>query len=410
MGAIEEVAMDQPTAAWLVSPDAASALALAAAQPDPDSLSAATRLRAAFPPERAAAALEQVSLRRRARRKAGGDADRFFWTVDGLEQATRPAVARRRAARFVALGATALVDLCCGLGLDAVAAVAAGLRVTAVERDPVTALLARANLAAAGGAAGAGRAEVLTGDAEDLAPGLLADDAGVFCDPARRTAAGRSWRVEDLSPPWPFVEGLLDGSRLACVKLGPGLPTNLIPAGVEAEWVSDAGDVVEAALWAGPRTVPGRRRAVVDGAELTRDGVLPAPPVGAVGGYLYEPDGAVLRAGLVPAVAEAVGGWRLHAGVAYLAADALVPTPWAEAFEVLEVLPYQEKALRAWVRERRVGVLEIKKRGVDADPAALRRRLRPSGPHAATLVLTPTASGAVALVVRRALALKLPEC
>ncbi len=393
--------MELQTAEWLVSADAAPALALAAAQPVPDSLAAATRLRAEIPPDRAAAALDQVVLRARARRKFGDAAAGFFWTAAGLEQATRPAVSRRRAARFAALGAAEIVDLGCGLGMDAVAAVAAGLAVTAVERDPVTAVLAAANLARVGGDAVGGRARVLVGDAEDLAPTLLAGGAAVFCDPARRTAAGRTWRVADLTPPWSFVETLLDGARVACVKLGPGLPLGLIGDTVEAEWVSDAGDVVEAALWAGPGLTPRRRRAVVDGAELARDAAAVAPPVGPVGAYLYEPDGAVIRAGLVPAVAELIGGWRLHDGVAYLTASGLVPTPWAEAFEVLEVLPYQEKALRAWVRERRVGVLEIKKRGVDADPAALRRRLRPAGPHAATLVLTPSASGAAALVVRR---------
>lgn len=390
--------MERATALWLVSADAEPALALAAAQPDPSSLAAATRLRALVAPERAAAALDQVTLRRRARHKFGDAAADLFWTAAGLEQATRPAVARRRAARFVALGATALVDLGCGLGTDAAAAVAAGLAVTGVELEGVTGVLAAANLARAVGPV-PGR--VLTGDAERLAPELLAGGAPVFCDPARRTSAGRSWRVADLTPPWRFVQSLLDGSRLACVKLGPGLPLSLIPEGVEAEWVSDAGDVVELALWAGGETVPGRRRAVVDGAELARDEPLSPPPVDAVGRYLYEPDGAVIRAGLAPAVADLLGARRLHDGVAYLTASEVVLTPWAEAFEVLEVLPYQEKTLRAWVREGGVGVLEIKKRGVDADPSALRKRLRPAGPRAATLVLTPTPSGAVALVVRR---------
>ncbi len=386
--------MDTSTATWLTSPDAAAALAMADAEADPSSLGAATRLRAQCPPDRAAAVLDQAVLRRRAAAKLGEGAARLFLTRDGLEQATRPAVAARRAARFVALGASEVADLTAGLGLDALALARAGLRVTAVELDAVTAVLAAANL-------GAG-VRVLTGDATVLAPTLLAGGAAAFCDPARRTAAGRSWRLDDLTPPWPFVLGLLDGTRVACVKLGPGLPHSVIPDAVEAEWVSAGGDVVEAALWAGPGTTPGRRRAVVDAHELARDEALAPPPVGAVGEYLYEPDGAVIRAGLVPAVAEAVGGWRLHDNVAYLAASTLVGTPFAQAFRVEEVLPYDERALRGWVRSRRVGVLEIKKRGVDADPATLRKRLRPQGPNSATLVLTPTASGAVALVVSRA--------
>ncbi|SMO82335.1 class I SAM-dependent methyltransferase [Propioniciclava tarda] len=385
--------MELTVASWLVSEEASPARRLASSEADPGSLAAATRMRAYVSPDRAAAVLEHETLRRRAARKFGAELSGWFWTPQGLEQATRPAVSRRRADRFVALGATAVVDLGCGCGADAVALSRAGLQVSGVELDEVTAIFAQANV-------GDG-VRIHCGDAEQLAPSLLTPGTAVFCDPARRTASGRTWRVDDFTPSWGFVESLLDGSRVACLKLGPGLPHALIPDGVEAEWISDHGTVVEVALWAGPGTVAGRRRAVVDGLELSREEALIAPEVGELGEYLYEPNGAVIRAGLVPAVAELIGGWRIHDGVAYLSASRLVRTPWAEAFRVDEVLPYSEKRLRAWVRERRVGVLEIKKRGVDADPAELRKRLRPQGPNAATLVLTPTASGAVALVVSR---------
>ena len=385
--------MKPDVASWLVTAESSVARRLAGTEKDPGSLAAATRMRALVIPERAAAVLDHETLLRRSQGKFGAEASGWFWTPQGLEQSTRPMVSRRRAERFVALGACSVVDLGCGCGADAAALARAGLDVTAVELDEVTAIFAQANL-------GDG-VQVLIGDAEVLAPGLLADGAAVFCDPARRTATGRTWRVDDFTPSWGFVESLLDGSRVACIKLGPGLPHALIPDGVEAEWISDQGTVVEVALWAGPGTVGGRRRAVVDGMELSRDEALAAPEVGELGEYLYEPNGAVIRAGLIPAVAELTGGWRIHDGVAYLSSSRLVGTPWAEVFRVDEVLPYSEKWLRAWVRERRVGVLEIKKRGVDADPAELRKRLKPQGPNMATLVLTPTASGAVALVVTR---------
>ena len=386
--------MEPEVAAWLVSPDAAGALAQAMAEADPGSLGAAQRLRRTLPPERAAAVLEQAALRRRARPKFGPDADRLFFTPAALEQATRRTVADRRARRLAAAGATHVVDLGCGIGADALTLQRAGVRVTAVERDPVTAVLAGANLGL----------DVMVADAESVWPALAASDpaAGVFADPARRTASGRSWRVEDLTPPWTFVAGLLDGSRPAAVKLGPGVPLSLLPADVEAEWVSDAGTVVECALWAGPGTRPGRRRAVVDGTELVRDHALEPPPVTGVPAWLYEPDGAVIRAGLVPELARLLRATRVDDTVAYLGADWHLPTPFATAFEVLEVLPYDEKVLRAWVRDHDLGTLEIKKRGIDVDPAELRRRLRPKGRAAATLVLTPTPQGARALVVSRA--------
>lgn len=382
--------MDPDVARWLVSDAARPVLAAAAAEADPASLAAGTRLRALVAPDLAAAALAQVALRRRARAKFGDRAERLFLTPDGLEQATRAEVAVRRARRFAALGARRVVDLGCGIGADALAVLDGGLDVVAVERDEATAVFAAANL---------GR-EVVTGDAEERWPELATPGTAVFADPARRTASGRSWRVEDLSPPWPFVASLLDGTRPACVKLGPGVPHAVLPPGADVEWVSDAGTVVECAVWAGPGLAGGARTAVVDGVELPGAGRPPAD-VGPVAAFVYEPDGAVVRAGLVDELAGLLRAHRVASGIAYLTADAALPTPFATCFRVLDVLPFDEKVLRAWVRERGIGTLEIKKRGLDVDPAALRKRLKPTGRASATLILTPTERGAVALVAER---------
>ncbi len=384
--------MELATARWLVSEPAEAVLAAAAAEPDPDSLAAATRLRALTTPDRAAAALTQAALRRRGRAKFGPRAERLFFTPDGLEQATRGAVAARRAARFAAAGASEVVDLGCGIGADALALADAGLAVRAVERDPVTAVFAGANL-------GVG---VEVADVQDAWPALAAarPDAAVFADPARRTGAGRTWRLEDLSPPWHFALGLLAGDRPAALKLGPGVPHRVLPQAADAEWVSDAGTVVECALWAGRGAIPGRRAAIVDGAELVAAGAA-AAPVGEPQAFLYEPDGAVVRAGLTDELARLLRAGRLDAHAAYLTAPHHLPTPFASAFAVQEVLPFDEKVLRGWVRERGIGTLEIKKRGLDVDPAALRRRLKPKGRAAATLVLTPGPRGALALVCAR---------
>ena len=384
--------MELDTARWLVSPEAAAALAAADAQAEPGSLGAATALRALVAPDRAAAALTQASLRRRGRVKFGDRAATMFFTPDGLEQATRAAVAARRAAWFAAAGVPSVIDLGCGLGADASALQHAGVGVQAVERDPVTAVLAQANLGV----------EVCVGDAQEAWPRLAAEhpEAGVFVDPARRTGAGRTWRIEDLSPPWEFAVAVLTCGRPAALKLGPGVPRRVIPRDVEAAWVSDARTVVECSLFAGPTAVPGRRTAIVDGVLLHGDGAV-AADVGPIGAYLYEPDGAVVRAGLVDDLAARIGARRLDPQAAYLTAEACVPTPFADLFAVTEVLPFDERVLRGWVREHRIGILEIKKRGLEVDPAVLRKRLKPSGRAAATLVLTPTPDGARVVVCTR---------
>ncbi len=385
--------MELEVAQWLVSADAAPWIDRAAGEKDPESLAAADRLRRDLPADLAAAVLTQASLRRAAARKLGDRATDLFLTRDGLEQATRPGVSRWRAERFAGSGVAEIWDLGCGLGLDALALMDAGLAVTAVERDPVTATFAAANLGAS--------ATVITADIADLYA-EMPSDAAVFLDPARRTAHGRSWDVADLSPSWDVVTSIADGGRMACVKLGPGIPYRVLPDHAETVWVSDHGDLVEATLWAGAGAAPRRRSALLLPQGLGIEATDDAVHLGAIQGWLYEPDPAVIRAGAVPALARTLDATGIAPGVAYLTGDQHQPTPYATVFEVLDRLPYRDRDLRAWVKENRVGTLEIKKRGLEVDPAVLRRRLAPKGPGSATLVLTPTSAGAAALVVRRA--------
>ena len=302
----------------------------------------------------------------------------MFFTRDGLEQATRPAVADHHAHRFVAAGVRRVVDLGCGIGSDALAFARAGLEVVAVERDPETAAVAAANLA--------GRATVVCADAEQVAGDLLADGSAVFADPARRTERGRVWRLAEVTPPWSFVARLLDGRRPAGVKLAPALPHAEIPAAAEAEWLSHRGEVVEAGLWAGPAPRPAYARRW-SGPPTTRHRSgwrrrAEAPlPVRELGDYLYEPDGAVIRAGAIADVGLLLGAGLLDPHVAYLTADRLQTTPFATAYAVHDQLPYRRKVLHRWLVEHGIGRLEIKRRGLDFDPAVLRRELRPAGPE-----------------------------
>ncbi|MDQ1738976.1 MAG: hypothetical protein QOE53_628, partial [Pseudonocardiales bacterium] len=315
-------------------------------------------------------------------------AERLLFTAEGLEQATRIEVADHRAARFARAGLGSVLDLCCGLGSDALAFARAGLRVSGVEQDPATAALATANTANTANTAGE-RVRISTGSAERS--GWRSAES-VFLDPARRNAHGRTFDPAAYSPSFEFVTEVLQGMRHAAAKLGPGIDHALIPAGVEAEWVSFDGGVKEAALWSAGFVTGGiRRRATVlpAGRQLT-DADVAEPRVGPVDDYLYEPDGAVIRAGLVQQLAALLpGGRRIAEQLAYLSATgpAAGLAGLARGFRVLDVQPYSVKRLRAELARRQVGIVEIKKRGVDVDPAVLRRELKPSGPNTITVLL-----------------------
>jgi hypothetical protein len=387
----EDHQVDLDAFRWLLT-DSGQQLLAAAVEAGDDSLATQTRLRRTAQPAHVAGALTQATLRVRAREKFGDLAERMYFTPDGLEQATRHRVAEHRAARLVASSAATLIDLGCGIGGDLLAASRAGLTAAGVDLDPLRVAVAQANLDALG-LPGA----VMVADATtvDTSPFDVA-----FADPARRTARGRTFDVDDWTPPWPFVEGLL--TRDACVKVAPGIPHDLVPGGVEAEWVSDHGEVKEAALWSGRLATTARRATVIgDGGLATiTDEDDPGAPVRTVGDFLYEPDGAVIRAGLVTAVAAGVEGGLVDEHIAYVTSDRSFRTPFARSYRILEELPYREKALRAALRERGIGRLTIKKRGVDVVPDQLRKRLDLHGEQDGTIVLTRAEGRGIALLVR----------
>jgi predicted O-methyltransferase YrrM len=361
-------------------------------------LAVASRLRREHPADLVTAALGQARLRQRAVAKFGEqDAHRMYFTPGGVEQSTRRTVAEHRAAAFARLGVRSVADLCSGVGGDAIALARAGIRVLAVDRDPLTAEAARANAAALG------LADLIEVRCADVTAVDTSGYDAVFVDPARRGGRGRIFDPEAYSPPLSWAVDAARRAPRAALKIAPGIPHETVPPEAAAEWVSDGGDVKEAVLWFG--TGPGTVTATLlpGGHSLTGRG-LPDPEVRPVGRWLYEPDGAVIRAHLVAEVAEDLGGGLIDGTIAYITADELRPTPYATAYEITDVLPFNLKKLKALLREREVGTLTVKKRGSAVEPEELRRKLKPKGPHAATVFLTRVAGAPVMLLGRPAAA------
>lgn len=374
--------------------------------------------RAGFDTDLVAAALTQSRLRAKGHEKFGDFADGMLFTPDGLEQATRLEIAARHAGRFREAGMRQVFDLGCGIGADAMAIAGLDLRVTAIDADEVTATLAGVNLRHWPAAS----AQV--GNVEDtrLPTGEGARHTAVWLDPARRTpgvtdSLGRTRRVfklEAISPSWSTVQSIARSIRATGAKLSPSFPHSAIPAGAEAQWTSLAGEVLECAIWWGPLVSQVGRSALVIGSQgrswivhegdaETHGGISPVvSSMAQIGPWLYEPDRAVIRAGLTGALTSAVDGLELDSGVGYVTSQRCVDVGYARRFTVVESMPLNVKALRAWLRDRDVGRVTIKKRGVTLDADALRHQLRLSGSVEMTLVLTRVQNHQVCLVVRPA--------
>ena len=355
-------------------------------------LSPAARLRAAEAVRPLGAdlgplALEQALLRQRARAKHPCG-DELWWTGAALEQASSYDAAAWRARRFD----RPVLDLCCSVGGDLLSMPAGSV---GVDLDEARLLLARANAEVLGRAVALARA-----DATALTLPVSAD---VFVDPARRAGGKRVFDPRAYAPALPLVLSWRDRVRSLGVKVAPGVDHDALPGDVEVELVSLRGEVKEAVLWAGALRSGSRRSAVLlPAGDVLRDDPVPPPAVRPPGAWLLEPDGAVVRSHLVAQVAAAVGGWLVDETIAYVSADAPVETPFGRWYEVLEVLPFGLKALRARLRAYDAGPLVVKKRGTAVEPEVLRKQLGLTGSREVTVVLTRAAGRQVAMVVRPA--------
>lgn len=338
--------------------------------------------------DRAGAVVETVLLRRKAEAKLD-EPDWWLFTDAALQQATPVAVARHRAARFAGRD---VHDVTCSVGVDLVALAGVARRCVGSDLDEVRVAMASHNCAVA-------RVSPVVARADALVP--VTRGTAVFVDPARRDSAGRRrWQPSDFVPPLDALAAVYGGRDLA-VKCAPGLDFAELPFTGEVELVSLDGQVREACLWTGAFAGPDRRATVLRTGAPTWTVTSDDPDDCAVrepGEWLVDPDGAVVRAGLVRHYAARHGLGQLDERIAYLTGD--TPPPGVRAFRVLEHGHYSEKSLRQTLRRREVGRLEILVRGLDVDPNSLRPRLKLKGPHEATVVLTRIGRTPTAFVCR----------
>ncbi|AKK26969.1 SAM-dependent methyltransferase [Mycobacterium sp. EPa45] len=326
--------------------------------------------------------IETTLLRRKAVAKLGrlGDVSEWLFTDDALQQATAEPVARHRAAR---LAGAVVHDATCSIGTELAALRATAAMAIGSDIDEVRLAMARHNVP-----------DVALCRADALHP--VSRGAVVLLDPARRSGGRRRFDPRDYVPP---MDALLDAyrGRPTVVKCAPGIDFDAVRQlgfDGEIEVTSAGGSVREACLWSYELATPGvrRRASVLDRDEVVTDADPDDCPVGQAGRWIVDPDGAIVRAGLVRHYGARHGLWQLDPEIAYLSGGH-VP-PGVRGFEVLDELPLREKALRQALSRHDCGQLEILVRGVDVDPDALRRRLRPAGRAPLSLVITRIGSGA----------------
>ncbi|MBD0023172.1 class I SAM-dependent methyltransferase [Gordonia pseudamarae] len=348
-----------------------------------------------------AALIETVTCRRRARTKLR-HADDLLLTDDAVQQATAWPVAQARSVEIVRRYPDAVVhDVTCSVGAELVE-LSSRLGVAGVigsDIDPVRVAMAAHN---AGTVELSAPTVLLRADA--LTRASSADV--VLADPARRTGSGRVFRLDQLTPSL-FELFTVYAGRPLVVKCAPGLDHQNLREQFgfdgEAQVTSLDGGVRETCLWSGPGTRPVRRATVLrsgEGGAVARyeitddtdDDVPSAEP----GEWIIDPDGAIVRAGLVRHYAHRHGLWQLDPQIAYLTGDS-VPEA-GRGFRIIGQTTVSDKVLRKALHTLDCGALEILVRGLDVDPDALRKRLKPKGTRPLSLVLTRIGRKGVAFI------------
>ena len=372
------------------SGQAALTAAAALAPTEETFLPCLTALQKHHPTELAKAALETLILRRKARAKFSR-ADSMYFTRAGLEMASSEIISRYRAERFAPFRRVA--DLCCGIGGDTIGLAERSV-VSAVDDDTLPLAMAEINLAAVGGL----RATFVQADLTVTPP---PDADAFFFDPGRRAGGRRKFSVRDYHPPLSLINAWLPGPL--GVKISPGVQLDeLADYDCEIEFISLGGELKEAALWFGPLKTTTRRATLLSGASLislTPSSPLP-PPLSPPLAFLYEPDSALLRAGLVKELATQLNAAQLDPDIAYLTSDTLTPTPFARAFVIDAHMPFSQKRLREKLRAMNVGRVTIKKRGSPVEVNEFARSLKLKGDEERILFLTHVQGKAWVLIGR----------
>ncbi len=393
--------MQLDTFRTLLTPVGLDALAAAQAlQPrEVDFLAHFQTLSRSYPPDLARAGLEIAILRREAESKFPF-ASKLYLTRQALEQASSWEASSYRARRYA--GFRMAVDLGCSVGGDSLA-LSQKVPLLGIDRDELRLAMAQANAAALD------MAERLCFVRADLLRSLpltpQGKDVALFFDPARRTESKRAFSVRDYQPPLEVLRRWQGRFPALGVKISPGVDlAELSSYAAEVEFISLRGELKEAALWFGPLRTAWRRATLLPGGDtLTANSSAQHEPLplSVPLAYIYEPDPAVLRAGLVAAV-----GWQLQANqldpdIAYLTAHRRLPTPFARCWQVEDWLPFQLKRLRAHLRERGVGLVTVKKRGSPLQPERLIHDLRLQGAEERVLFLTHLQGKPIVVIARR---------
>jgi SAM-dependent methyltransferase len=331
-----------------------------------------------MPTELFQSALSIVEIRRKAIKKFENGGQMYF-TRDGYEMATSEEIAKYRALRFN--DNDIVYDLCCGIGGDLLALANHVKKVIAVDKDDINIIYAKENAKIAGLYK---KIEFISGDVNDI---IIPDSSCIFIDPSRRSEKNAGRNPDKYSPPLSWVFELAKRCRKSGVKVSPAIDFSSF-TDFEIELISYHGECKEAILWCGELKKYERVATVLPFKDSISSFQLEDNSISEIKKFIYEPDPAIIRAGLVTNLAGKYYLSRIDDEIAYLTGDFMINSPVLKSYSVNEVLPWSLKHLNSFLRDNEIGKVIIKKRGFPMLPDQVEKKLKLKGNKNATIILT----------------------
>ena len=368
------VRLDVKTANALVSDDVIRTLEMFHYTTDPD-LRVIENFTGMHGKKIGGAMMDLRGLRQRAKQKFEIGQEMFF-TKPLLEQASSEPVAKYRAQRFVDAGFSYVVDACCGCGSDAITLAQAGIKVDAYDINEITTVFATKN------AEVCGVTDNLSIHCADSTEVELPEGA-IMLDPARRKGSKRIINPEMWSPSPEAIGDLIKSRPAACLKLSPAtdieLLLELFPAPDEIEVISYRGEAKEMVFWYGKLASGVERRATIlpSGDSCSGDKNSQAPTADEIGDFIFDPNPALVRAGLVGKMAGELDLKNIDPHIGYLTGNKQLSSSFLSCLKVLAIDSLDPRKIRVIMRDHQVGSIQIRKRGISESPVALTKRFLP---------------------------------
>ncbi len=373
---------------WTQTPQGQAVVARAPIDPTPAEIG---KLRKKWTQAQVGVAIEYARAKRKIERKFLNAS--IVSDCPGVEMASSPVAAGYKASRFVrTLGVDSpVVDLCCGIGGDAIELARAGIRVVGIDHNPARAWMCAQN------------AKIETICCDVLDPSV--PDGAFHLDPSRRTIEGtRSRSLDNLQPCPEIWETLIEHRATGAIKLHPGVDANDLPEG-ELEVISESGKLTQAVLWVGQLAETPRRATLLDRegnivVQLTGHPGRPSQET-AIGQYIHTVDPSVERADLMEVLLDETGLDLVHPGTGLLTGSSASTHPMTTAFAVVETMPWHHTHVREKLRALDAGIVEVKSRGQIIDTDEVQRSLRSTGEHLFCVFVLPIGQTATAIITQR---------